>query len=122
MIVRNLTERDEILALDDTRVREILNPEHDGKDLVLGYSLAHATVSAHESSVPHRFKKASEVYYILRGRGLMHVDDETAEVGAGDTVYIPPMAVQFIENLSSAPLEFLCMVSPPWTPDSEEKV
>ena len=122
MIVRKLSERDEIVALDMTRVREILNPEHDGKGLVLGYSLAHATVAAQESSIPHRFKTASEVYYILNGKGLMHIDDETAEVGVGDTVYIPPGAVQFIENLTSSTLEFLCMVSPPWTPDSEETV
>lgn len=122
MIVRKLADRNEIVALDETRVREILNPEHDGKDLVLGYSLAHATVGAHRSSIPHRFKTASEVYYILKGRGLMHIDDETAEVEAGDTVYISPGAVQFIENLTSSSLEFLCMVSPPWTPDSEEVV
>ena len=122
MIIRKIAERDEIRALDDTHVREILNPEHDGREFVLGYSLAHATVAGNEASLPHRFKTASEVYYILKGRGLMHIDDEAAEVGVGDTIYIPPGAVQFIENLTPESLEFLCMVSPPWTPDSEERV
>ncbi|MHA1768395.1 MAG: cupin domain-containing protein [Candidatus Thorarchaeota archaeon] len=122
MIVRRLEERDEIKALDDTRVREILNPNHDEGDLLLGYSLAHAIVAPNAESLPHRFKEASEVYFILKGRGLMHVNDETAEIGVGDTVYIPPGATQYVENLTSETLEFLCMVSPPWTPDSEERV
>ena len=122
MLLRRLSEREEIVALDDTRVRELLNPKHDGMDLVLGYSLAHARLSGHQKSAPHRFKTASEVYYILRGRGRMHIDEEIAEVGPGDTIYIPPMAVQFIENMGSEDLEFLCIVNPPWAPDAEERV
>jgi mannose-6-phosphate isomerase-like protein (cupin superfamily) len=52
----------------------------------------------------------------------MHIDDDSAEVDPGDTVYIPPMAVQYIENLGSEDLEFLCIVNPPWKPDAEETV
>lgn len=122
MLLRRLSERDEIIALDNTRVRELLNPEHDGRNLVLDYSLAHAKVGAHQKSLPHRFKEASEVYHILKGRGRMYIDDDSADVGPGDTVYIPPMAVQYIENLSSEDLEFLCIVNPPWKPDAEETV
>ncbi|MCK7511883.1 MAG: cupin domain-containing protein [Desulfobacterales bacterium] len=47
--------------------------------------------------------KSAEVYYVLEGRGLMHVGDETAEVAAGQAVYIPPGAVQFIENRGGGP-------------------
>jgi mannose-6-phosphate isomerase-like protein (cupin superfamily) len=122
MLLRRLLDREEIVALDDTRVRELLNPEHDGGDLVLDYSLAHAKLGGHQKSAPHRFKTASEVYYFLRGRGIIHIDEESAEVGPGDTVYIPPMAVQYVENVLSEDLDFLCIVNPPWTPDAEEKV
>ena len=122
MLLRRLSDRDEIVALDDTRVRELLNPQHDGRQLVLDYSLAHARLRGHQRSEPHRFKAASEVYYILRGNGMMYINGESAEVGPGDTIYIPPMAVQSIENLGDDDLEFLCIVNPPWTPDSEERV
>ena len=121
MIVKKLGDLKEIIALDDTRVKEFLNPKHE-EGLHLGYSLAHATLKPGTSSLPHRFKTASEVYYILRGKGLMHIDDEGKEVVPGDTVYIPPKAIQYIDSIGSENLEFLCIVYPEWEPDSEELV
>lgn len=112
----------EISALDDTIIREMLNPKHDETPLHIGYSLAHATLPAKKISLPHRFKTASEVYYILKGEGMMHVDNETEKVGPGDTIYIPPRAVQSIENTGENDLEFLCIVYPEWQPDAEELV
>ncbi|MHA1907660.1 MAG: cupin domain-containing protein [Candidatus Thorarchaeota archaeon] len=122
MIVKRFEEQDEIVALDDTRVREFLNPKHDKEGLHLTYSLAHASIAPGKSSLPHRFLEASEVYYILRGKGMMHINDEVAEVGPGDTIYIPPMAVQFIESIGEENLDFLCIVDPAWQPDAEELV
>ncbi len=122
MIVKRLKELKEIIALDDTIVREMLNPKHDTAPLQLGYSLAHATLPPKKTSLPHRFKTASEVYYILNGEGIMHIDKETEIVGPGDTIYIPPKGVQFIENIGDEDLEFLCIVYPEWQTDAEELV
>ncbi len=85
----------------------------------LGYSLAHAVVPRGTASLPHRLDR-SEVYYIIAGAGVMHIDGETRAVGPGVTVYIPPGAVQHIESSGDADLEFVCMVDPGWTPNSEE--
>jgi len=122
MLIRRLHERKLITALDDTQVREILNPEHDKERLFLNYSLAHAMLRPGEKSLQHKFHTASEVYYILRGNGIMHINEETAEVFPGDTVHIPPQAVQWIENHGEENLEFLCIVDPAWKPDAEELV
>ena len=122
MIVKKLKDLKTIIALDDTIIREMLNPIHDTGPLHLGYSLAHATLPPKKTSLPHRFKTASEVYYVLKGDGMMHIDDETKSVGPGDTIYIPPKAVQFIENIGECDLEFLCIVYPEWQPDTEELV
>ena len=122
MIIKNLQECQEITALDNTAVRELLNPHHDKEDLVLDYSLAHAVLGPGESSLPHRFFEASEVYYILNGIGRMHVNDDSAEVRPGHTIYIPPRAVQYIDNIGNDDLEFLCIVYPSWQPDAEELV
>lgn len=122
MLIRRLQDRELINALDNTTIREILNPKHESQPLVLNYSLAHATLKPDEKSLPHKFHEASEVYYILKGSGLMHIDDDTAEVSPGDTIYIPPQAVQWIENTGSDNLEFLCIVDPAWKPDAEELV
>ncbi|MFW9793619.1 MAG: cupin domain-containing protein [Candidatus Thorarchaeota archaeon] len=122
MILKRVKDLTEIVALDDTIVREVLNPKHDTAPLHLGYSLAHATLPPKRTSLPHRFKTASEVYYILKGEGMMHIDGEAERVGPGDTVYIPPKGVQYIENIGESNLEFLCIVYPEWQPDAEELV
>ncbi|MHA2047080.1 MAG: cupin domain-containing protein [Candidatus Thorarchaeota archaeon] len=122
MIIKKLKELKEIVALDGTRIREMFNPKHETTPLHLGYSLAHASLPPGKTSLPHRFKSASEVYYILKGEGLMHIDDETEQVGSGDTIYIPPQGVQAIENTGDGNLEFLCIVYPEWQPDAEELV
>jgi mannose-6-phosphate isomerase-like protein (cupin superfamily) len=122
VIIRRLADREKITALDNTIIREILNPKHDDGDLHLGYSLAHATLEPGVASLPHRFKEASEVYYITKGTGIMHIDEATKDVTVGDTIYIPPMAVQYIENTGDTNLEFLCIVYPSWQPDAEELV
>ena len=122
MLIRRLQDRESINALDNTTIREILNPKHESQPMALNYSLAHATVKPSEKSLPHKFFEASEVYYILKGTGLMHIDDETTEVSPGDTIYIPPQAVQWIENTGSDDLEFLCIVDPAWQPNAEELV
>jgi mannose-6-phosphate isomerase-like protein (cupin superfamily) len=117
MIIRSVGHTAGFIAGDASFLRELLHP---GKDrLAIRYSLAHAEVAPGARTRPHRLA-AAEVYVILEGRGLMHVGAETAEVGAGDTVYIPPGEVQHIENAGGVRLAFLCIVDPAWTPASEE--
>ena len=122
MIIKRLKNLKKIDGLDKTVIREMLNPLHENGLVSLDYSLAHATLEPNNTSLPHRFFTASEVYYILKGTGLMHIDDKSTEVGPGDTIYIPPQAVQYIENTGNDDLEFLCIVYPPWKPDAEELV
>ncbi len=117
MLIRDLQRCEEIIAGDQTVLRELLHP---GKEsLEIRYSLAHAKVKPGRSSLPHRLK-TSEVYYLLEGEGMMHVDGESAEVHRGQAVYIPPNSIQYIENTGDYDLEFLCIVDPAWRPEDEE--
>jgi len=117
MLIRNLKDCAEFISGDGCVLREILHP--DKTDLKLGYSLAHAIVHPGDITIPHRLK-TSEVYYIIEGEGVMHIDAETALVGAGATIYIPPKAVQFIENSGKTDLVFLAIVDPAWRVEDEE--
>jgi mannose-6-phosphate isomerase-like protein (cupin superfamily) len=101
---------------DKVALRELLHPAKS--PLELRYSLAHATLKRGEASLPHRLK-TSEVYYILAGQGIMHIDDESAAVGANQVIYIPPNAEQHIDNTGAADLVFLCIVDPAWRPEDE---
>lgn len=122
LFVKRFDECGEIIAIDDTILREILNPRHEEKELHLDYSIAHAMVKKGESSAPHVLKTSSEVYCILQGEGMMHVDGESVEVGPLDVVYVPPGATQHIENTGEQNLVFLCIVYPSWRADDEELV
>ncbi len=119
MIVRDVKDCAEITAGDSSRLRELLHP--DKGPFAIRYSLAQALVPPGGKTRPHRLA-GSEVYYILEGRGLMHIDGESADVAAGQAVYIPPESVQFIENTGQMDLVFLCLVDPAWRPEDETVV
>jgi mannose-6-phosphate isomerase-like protein (cupin superfamily) len=117
MFLKRLKDCKEIIAGDDSILRELLHPEKE--DLQIRYSLAHAKVLPGRATKRHRLK-TSEVYYIIAGNGLMHIDEESFEVNPGCTVYIPPKATQHIENTSDSDLNFLCIVDPAWCEEDEE--
>ncbi len=116
MLIRHFDDCEEFAAGDGCTLREFLHP--DKQDVDLRYSLAHAIVNAQTKTAPHKLT-TSEVYYIIKGRGVMHIDGETSAVGAGDTIYIPPNAVQFIETNGDTELEFICIVDPAWRVEDE---
>ena len=107
MNIKDLKSLTEFIAGDNTRLKEILHP--DKEKLSLRYSLAYATLQAGLKSKPHKLK-TSEVYFILEGNGIMHIDNESKEVTENQTIYIPPNSVQFIENTGKEELKFLCIV------------
>ncbi|MGD1906143.1 MAG: cupin domain-containing protein [Leptolyngbyaceae cyanobacterium] len=111
MLIRKLADCEEFIAGDQTRLRELLHP--DKQPLNLRYSLAHAILPVGQTSTPHALK-TSEVYYILKGRGEMHIDDQVGLIGPGDAVYIPPEARQFVLSLGPEDLVFICIVDPAW--------
>ena len=111
MFVKQLTDCEEFIAGDGSILREILHP--DKANLRIRYSLAHAKVLSGQETRPHKLK-SSEVYYIISGRGLMHIDENAFEVGPESAIYIPPNSIQFIENTGNSDLVFLCLVEPAW--------
>jgi mannose-6-phosphate isomerase-like protein (cupin superfamily) len=103
-------------AGDGSWLREILNPRKH--KVRTGYSLAWARVKPGQETAPHSLKY-SEVYYILKGRGIMRFIRGKQNVRTHDTIYLPPGAVQSIKNIGTVDLEFLCIVSPAWKPSCE---
>ncbi len=117
MLIIDLQDCQEIIAGDHTILRELLHPNKG--EVNIRYSLAHATLKPGETSRPHTIK-TSEVYYILEGEGVMHVEDGSARVSPGQSIYIPPNSRQFVENTGNFDLKFLCIVDPAWRPEDEE--
>jgi mannose-6-phosphate isomerase-like protein (cupin superfamily) len=117
MHVKRLRDCPEIAAGDHTRLRELLHPDRD--PVAIRYSLAVAWLDSGSRSAPHRLK-SSEVYFIIRGSGVMHVDAESAPVEPGDAVYIPAGSVQWLENPGATAIEFACIVDPAWRAEDEQ--
>ena len=117
MLLKHLSDCREFIAGDGSILRELLHPERTASEI--RYSLAHARVLAGQRTKPHKLK-SSEVYYVTEGQGLMHVDEETLEVGPACAIYIPPHSTQYIENTGDSDLKFLCIVDPAWREEDEE--
>lgn len=112
MLIKSTTDCVSYTAIDGCQIREVLHPSQDS--IALPYSLAVAEVAVGARTYRHRLQQA-EVYYLLEGTGLMHIDHEAREVRAGDAVVIPAGTEQWIENLEATPLRFIALVSPPWS-------
>lgn len=54
---------------------------------------------------PHSHSPA-EIYYILSGEGMMHIDDTTYPVSVNTSVFIPGNTLHGIRNTGSSPLRF----------------
>lgn len=112
-------DRPEFLAGDHTRLREIFHPAKH--QLNLGYSLAHGKLSPGHRSKRHVLA-SSEVYYFIAGTGQLTIDDQVTPVEAGTTVYVPPGGQQYLENVGTTDIEFLCLVDPAWRSEDETVV
>jgi len=116
MLIKKFQNQPEFVAGDNCFLRELLHGPNENLDM--RYSLAWAKVPVGKSTWKHAMK-TSEVYFILKGRGIMHIDDEEEEVGQYDTIDIPPGTEQYIENIGEDELEFVCIVDSGWRKEDE---
>jgi mannose-6-phosphate isomerase-like protein (cupin superfamily) len=121
MIVRRPDETTRFVTSDLSRVVEVFHPDREALPAGMACSIAHARVAAGAATAPHTLATSTEVYWVLSGRGRMHVGDETADIGPGETVLIPPDSVQWIETLGDEELVFLCVVTPPWSAEDDRR-
>ena len=116
MSVRKSSEIKSIKGNEGTEIKQIFHPHNTLSGI--RYSLAQFTLVKGKKSLKHKLK-SSEIYYILEGRALLNIDKEAFEIKKDDSVYVPPMSEQFIENIGSSELRFLWIVEPPWNAENE---
>lgn len=111
MFVKKISDCVSFTANDGCQIQELLHPEND--DIELPYSMAIAVVDVGKQSYKHKLKQ-TEVYSILAGHACMHINDEARDVSAGDAIFIPADATQWIENTGALALQFIAIVNPAW--------
>lgn len=109
MDIRNRDRVDSFTTKDGSQIRELLAHRNS---CIARQSLAEATLPPGASTTPHYHPQTEEIYYILTGQGLMRIETDTAEVGPGDAIAIPPGRTHEITNTGSVPLVFLCCCAP----------
>ena len=116
MNIKKIKDLEAFSGQEGTQIRQIFSPINTNN--AIRYSIAHCTISPGNSSKPHTMK-TSEIYYILQGRGTMHIDEELTEISKNESVFVPPMSKQFIENNGEIDLIALCIVDPAWKQEDE---
>ena len=116
MSIRKNSDIPLIPGNEGTLIKQHFHPHNtlDG----IRFSLAEFILKVDKKSLPHKLK-SSEVYFILEGKGVLHVNEELFEMVKGDSAYVPPMSKQFIENSGKGDLRFLCIVDPAWKAEDE---
>jgi len=114
MDVQNIDRIAAFTTKDGSEIRELLARRNS---CIRNQTLAEARLPAGASTAPHRHVKTEEIYYVLEGRGLMRLADESREVGVGDAIAIPPGAVHQITNTGGSVLKFLCCCAPGYEHD-----
>ena len=102
-------ERSPFIAQDKAIVRDIVSPVNSD---VKNQSLAEVVILPDASILEHYHKETEELYYILEGVGKMYIENDTWDVGVGDTVIILPGQRHQFTNIGKTDLRFLAMCSP----------
>jgi len=116
MSLRKNSEIKSIQGDEGTEIKQYFHPHNTLNGI--NYSIAQFTLEPGKKSKLHKMS-SSEIYYILEGSGNLMISEETYHLEKDDSVYVPPNSKQFIENIGSINLRFLCIVEPAWKADDE---
>jgi mannose-6-phosphate isomerase-like protein (cupin superfamily) len=97
------------ITKDGSTIRELLAHRNSA---IRKQSLAEATVPVGIRTQLHHHLDTEEIYYVLRGTGVMTIEDQMRGIGPGDAIAIPPGKRHCIENNGAEDLVFLCCCAP----------
>ncbi|NHJ87099.1 MAG: cupin domain-containing protein [Asgard group archaeon] len=83
------------------------------------YSLSYGELGPKEENKLHKMAM-EEVYYIIKGRGVMTIEEEELVIKKGDIIVIKPNYKQKLKNSGRVKLAFYMIVNPPYDPHKEE--
>lgn len=88
------------------------------------FAFEHATIvkitlKQEESLLPH-ITPVDAIFYILEGKGIVKIGDESEEVFLGDLIFSPAKIKHLLKNPNQEPFTFLVIKTP--TPTTETKL
>lgn len=116
MISKKIESLDSFLGEEGSEIKQIFYPDNTSN--CIRYSLAHTEIPPGKSSKPHKMKSA-EVFFVLDGIGLIHVNKQTEKIEKNQSIFVPPQTIQYLENTGEHSLKILCIVDPAWKQEDE---
>ena len=105
-----LDELEPFITADGSQIRELARTDRQ--------SLAEATLEPGGETAEHYHPRAEELYHFVSGSGRLRLgSDDTAEIGAGDCVVIPPGTPHKLWNTGTDKLVLLCCCVPAYSHD-----
>ena len=118
MIIRNRKQASIINTAHGSELRPLIDRTTSD---ITRCSLAEEILPPGCAITPHHHREIEEIYYIVSGRGLMTVGDETHEVEAGDAVYVPRGHRHTLTNTGVQPITLLVACGPAFSYEDEIK-
>lgn len=81
------------------------------------HSLAIMTILPGCSSDPHSHKIAEESFLIIKGSGIIKIENQNFNVSAGDCIFVEPNEQHTVINTGEEPLECVLATGPAWQPN-----
>ena len=97
-----------IIAQDGAKIYEFFIEEREK----LNFALAAGTLPIGRKASIHYHKESLEIYYIIQGKGTIHLEEGRYNVKRGDFVTVPVLTSHGLENTSDTDLEIICLSSP----------
>ncbi len=116
MKISRANEKGFFTAVDSSKIIELIGIPSTGTKEV---SLALAKVFPGKKTEEHTHH-FTEIYLVKKGKGKMHINEETEEIIEGEAVLIPKESRHFIENTGEEGLEFYCICVPAFTVEGTE--
>jgi len=111
MEIKSIDAAPPFTTKDGSEIRELLANRNSS---IRQQSLAEARLPRGASTQEHYHIKTEEIYFITAGAGRMRIEEELAEVKAGDAIAIPPGKRHKLWNTGQETLTLLCCCSPPY--------
>ena len=78
-------------------------------------SVAYIVVTG--ESISHLHKKTEEIYFIIKGKGIINIDNKEKEVEKDDLIVIPKNKFHSIKKIGQDSLELIAITNPRYNPD-----
>jgi mannose-6-phosphate isomerase-like protein (cupin superfamily) len=112
-LYRNLPEAKEAVATfatDTCRYKPLFGEgDFEARILQSVSRFGEVEIAAHGNCQPVAYDREEEIYFVVKGRGVLHYGDEPRAMRQSDFTYLPPAVKHSIANDSGEPLQVLVM-------------